>query len=1066
MNAPRHLLVRASAGTGKTHALTSRYLALLLGGADPAVVLATTFTRKAAHEIQGRVLERLAQAAGGGEALDRLSASVEREVTAPECLDLLARLLRGIDRIRIGTIDAFLVKLARLFALDLGLPADWRIADASESDHLRSEAVGEAVAGAAKLELLDLLRDFQRQSIGQSAHEELLRFVAEGRQALLESGPGAWDRIRPLPDALPEDLATAVAALPGFLVPRTKSGGEKVHWANAKRKLVECAERGAWADLLAVGIVKSVCAGKADFDRSPIEPAHLEVLRPLVEHARHLATETLARQNRASRALLERNERSYRALGRGLLGFEDLPDALRALGSSVDGPLDPHDIAHRLDARIDHLLLDEFQDTSPAQWRVLRPIADAILGDADGRRSFFGVGDVKQSIYGWRSAEPRLLRDFAKQRKKLETETLKTSYRSSRAVLGTVNEVFARLDENPAFTDDRGEERTEALAAAREFQEGFDRHEPAPRAGGDRPGAVTVLRARAAAEGQAAEAPVLVLAVDLVRGILAEAPAASVGILLRRRRWIPELIAKLREAGIPASDEGGNPLTDSIAVLHALSLLHLADHPGDLAAAFHVATSPLGPKVGLEPGTFRERAAAVARGVRRSLAELGFGAWLASIRPAGASEPSEGGGYGSWDAGRFGQLVDLAFAWEGRAGSRPRAFVEHVRKTKVEDPSAEQVRVMTVHGAKGLEFDAVILPELDVPLVRNERRLLTLRPDPEGEIEVVTHRLPKEIRAAHAELERVHQDVARRRIVEELCVLYVAMTRAIHRLDLIVRAREEEGGGLTFATILRGALGFDAAGEEGIAWEHGERTEPWFREEVARAPGTSVDPRGSAEPRVKRPLRLAPSRRPRSLPALSPSRADDVGPAQASNLLRPREVMTARGRLLHRLLQELEWIETFDRSDEDLLAIGRGIESDTDVLRAALADFRAALERPGTRQALSRPPGELELWRERPFSIRMAGPDGREALWSGAFDRVVLFRKAGELVSADLLDFKSDRVDASTVGNRAESYRAQMEAYRRALARITGLEETRIRARLLFLSLDALLFPGGFASPW
>src|SRR5207249_3229174 len=162
---------------------------------------------------------------------------------------------------------------------------------------------------------------------------------------------------------------------------------------------------------------------------------------------------------------------------------------------------------------------------------------------------------------------------------------------------------------------------------------------------------------------------------------------ATVGILLRRRVWIPELIRALREAGIAASDKGGNPLTDSAAVLQALSLLHLADHPGDLAAALHVATSTLGRKGGVGP---------------------------------------------------------------------------------------EQLRA------------------------RGERGLLTMRPDPEGEIAVVTHGVKKEIARLHAELERVRADVARRRMVEELCVLYVAMTRARHRLDLIVQGREKEGGGLSY----------------------------------------------------------------------------------------------------------------------------------------------------------------------------------------------------------------------------------------------------------------------------
>jgi ATP-dependent exoDNAse (exonuclease V) beta subunit len=1233
VNRNRHLVVRASAGTGKTYALTSRYLALLFAGTDPGSILATTFTRKAAHEILDRVLARLADAARDDAKRAELSGAVGRDVSADECLDLLARLLRGMERIRIATIDAFFAQLARLFALDVGLPPGWRIADESEGDALRAEAVADAVAGAGKLELLDLLRDLQRQRIGQSVHRELLEFARVGREALIESRREAWEKIEPLPPVEPAVLAAAVAALPLLPLPTSKSGKSagmpKPYWAKCKERLIECAAREDWSGVLEIKLAEKVCAGETQYDRVTISPEHLEVLRPIVARALREATEQLALQNRASRALLERHEDSYQALARsrGLLDFSDLPEALAPVsggmpgararrsssgdagGSAAESAVAERefDLEHRLDGRVDHLLLDEFQDTAPVQWRVLRPIADAILADASGEKSFYCVGDVKQSIYGWRAAEPRLLGDLAAKRPNLVEQTLKDSYRSSRAVLGTVNEVFAAIATNPAFTDEKGDERTEAAAAAAEFQRSFVKHESARRAGEEPPGAVFLLRAPIAKESEPEESPTLALTVERVLGILADAPLASVGILMRRRKYIPELIQRLREAGIAASDQGGNPLTDSAAVLHALSLLHLADHPGDLAAAFHVATSPIGARVGLTPEMFdqataadptpattslaseratspkkkssepsaredggadgfdetrdaspdglehrsveterrehalsfaRARASAAARDVRKALSKSGFGGWLASIRP------TEGDGYDAWDVGRFGQLVDLALAWEARAGSRSSAFVEHVRKTKVEDPSSAQVRVMTVHGAKGLEFDAVVLPELEGRLAQREDRLLTLRPDPEGEIEIVTHGLTKVVSAAHALLERVRADVAKRRMVEELCVLYVAMTRARHRLDLIVKEREKEGGGLTYAAILRGALRVAPNGEnliavasplttsEFVAWQHDAGTIPWFPKQLGAtsadavreksegasaqagspvptrasvqtrrsvqtrasvqagtsgpnspsakataSPGVpesakaaasakvptspqvgasaradvSGEPSGSVEPR--RGLRLAPSRRPRSLARLAPSNQHEIGLVSAASLLRPHDAMTVRGRLMHRLLQEVEWIETFERSDDELLAIGRRLHGDERFVRETVKEFRAALGRPETRKALSKPEGEVRVWRERPFTI-VSGGAGGETMWSGAFDRVVVWLDGGRACKACVIDFKTDAVSGDALQERVESYRGQMGAYRSALATMTEVNPRDVEARLLFVSAD------------
>lgn len=1193
-----HLLVRASAGTGKTYQLTSRYLALLFGGADPHTVLATTFTRKAAHEILDRVIDRLAGGAREQGELAKIEAAIGRKSSPEECTEVLERLLRGMDKIRIGTIDSFFAQLARSCALDLGLAPGWRIADEAESELLRSEAVVDSVAKAEKLELLELLRDLQRQSVGPSVHEELLRFVREGREALLESKAEAWERIRPLPDVKPEELAAALAALPGLALPRTKSGknagGERIRWSTDRARLVELTGRGDWDEVIKAGLAQKVCAGEATFDKVPIEAAHLAVLRPIVAHALHEATKELALQNRAARTLLEKHEASYGALSRarGLLRFEDLPNALAPIAGGDPLTARGVDLPHRLDGRIDHLLLDEFQDTAPVQWRVLKSIAEPILRDESGRRSFFCVGDVKQSIYGWRTAEPRLLGEFTRKRPTIRTEELHESHRSSAPVLETVNQVFEGIAKNPAFVDSDGKERVEAQAAAAEFQKGFVHHVPAKRAGGELPGAVFVVRAAAADDRGGRESAALTAAVERVRGILEEAPAATIGILTRRRKWIPELIHRLRKHGIHASDEGGNPLTDSVAVLHALSLLHLADHPGDSAAAFHVATSPLGRKVGLtveelergidesrgtaeggeiagqrgiaegreiaggrgiaerrvmaeeqnttgsksggeESSAMRladrsraSRSAVAAEGeraseaveagsakaaagqtrsvwqecvsevsqvVRRALAERGFGGYLASIRPA------DGEGYGAWDAGRFGQLVDLALAWEGRAGSRASAFVEHVRKTKVEDPSAAQVRVMTVHGAKGLEFDAVILPELDGALARREERLLTWRPEPEGAIEVVTHGARKEVSKAHAELERVRVEVAKGRMVEELCVLYVAMTRAIHSLDLIMQARESEGGGLTYAAILRGALRVDAAGADGLAWKHEKTAGRWFRTglagpeelsaeeklritrsagipskegtetlesdgEVVRGTATSQHKRlgGKGEPVESKAsaagrLQLGPSVVTRSLERFAPSRSKIMGLNLARDMIRPHDVTTVRGRIIHRLLAEVKWIETFDRSDEELMAIGRTIEPDDDVVASVLGEFRAALARPATKRLLSRPSGDAKVWRERRFSVVIPEPSGSLTLCTGAFDRVVVRRGEGRVTSAEIIDYKADQFDAATLCKRATLYGPQMNAYKRALGWITGLAQREIQTTLLFLAADLVM---------
>src|SRR5262249_51614862 len=155
-----------------------------------------------------------------------------------------------------------------------------------------------------------------------------------------------------------------------------------------------------------------------------------------------------------------------------------------------------------------------------------------------------------------------------------------------------------------------------------------------------------------------------------------EAPRRSIAVLVRSNKAIARLIRLLRDRGLRASGEGGNPLIDSEAVLLALSLLHLADHPSDSAARFHVATSSLGSRVGLPVDADAPAAGRLAARVRAELLALGYGPWLAALQPWVDAAPQ----FEAWDRRRFAQLVDLGYAWDARAGLRPGDFVTMVRE--------------------------------------------------------------------------------------------------------------------------------------------------------------------------------------------------------------------------------------------------------------------------------------------------------------------------------------------------------------------------------------------------
>ncbi|MBM3986283.1 MAG: hypothetical protein FJ296_11470, partial [Planctomycetes bacterium] len=487
------------------------------------------------------------------------------------------------------------------------------------------------------------------------------------------------------------------------------------------------------------------------------------------------------------------------------LRFEDVPRALQRAG--VPGG-DEGALALRLDGGLRHVLLDEFQDTSTPQWQVLAPLLRRALADA--RRHVFVVGDTKQSIYGWRAGEPRLLGALAGMG--LLSEDIALSRRSAPAVMEAVNALFADLPSNPGLGDEPA-----VADAARDWHgaAAFPHHETARQ---QLAGAVRLWELPTPDESGAEERRTLLAqaAADLVARLVQADPRASVGVLVRVNKPIPRLLHALRARGVPASGEGGNALTDSEAVLVLLSLLLLADHPGDTAAAFHVATSPLGPRLGLRFGDAAGQQALAER-VRSALLAGGYGAWL-DQRLADVRACPE---FSAWDRRRAAQLVDLGHAWDARATLRPGDFVAHVRGTPIEDPATARVRVLTVHAAKGLEFDAVVCPDLERdPLRRRgEPGLVWDRADPQGAISGIFLRVSRDkaAQAGHGSLVRLLDAALQREVREELCVLYVALTRARRRLDLLVSAARPAA--VSFAALLRHALQQDGApgGEPGAA---------------------------------------------------------------------------------------------------------------------------------------------------------------------------------------------------------------------------------------------------------
>ncbi|MDG2221081.1 MAG: UvrD-helicase domain-containing protein, partial [Rubripirellula sp.] len=194
----RPILVRASAGTGKTYQLTARMLRILLQGGSPETILATTFTRKAAGEILNRILMTLAAAADPEDpaALEKLRDQVSiPTLPASICLQLLDSLVSQIHRLRICTLDSLFAQLARSFPFELGLPPAWRQSDEIAEMLFRQRAADAVIALLEPAEMTTLLAMLGKGETKRSISRELLQVVDAAYSASRQCEPDAWDRL-------------------------------------------------------------------------------------------------------------------------------------------------------------------------------------------------------------------------------------------------------------------------------------------------------------------------------------------------------------------------------------------------------------------------------------------------------------------------------------------------------------------------------------------------------------------------------------------------------------------------------------------------------------------------------------------------------------------------------------------------------------------------------------------------------------------------------------------------------------------------------------------------------
>lgn len=1051
----QHVSILASAGSGKTYQLTNRYLQILARGAAPHAILASTFTRAAAGEIRDRILRTLAESAEADDKRHELTRRLQRPGLSRQfVLDLLTSLAHNLHRLQIRTLDSFFGTIVRCFCLELGLPSDARIVDEDEAARLRRAAIQRMLEEGDEDAIIELLSSLTEGSSERAVTDTIDNTVSGLYDLYREARyTDAWRAIAPAPTLSEAALDAAIADLRAAVPTGSPKRTIDAHAKDCER--VEQCRTGSSDDWMAFfdsGLAKAVASGDGCYFKKPIDGHTVAAYERLLAHARGVYRRRVIDQTRATHELLLRFDDCYRRVKHQhkVLTFSDLTVALAQ--ADLSGQLD--DICYRIDARLRHVLLDEMQDTSIQQWNALRPIVDETVSYIPEERSFFCVGDVKQSIYGWRNACPEIL-------SRVDTllgagagivkQTLATSYRSAPVIIEVVNRIFSALAHNPALQ--------RYPDAAQRWDEEFTAHSTTR---AELPGFVR-LRTVARCEDQAKRQNLrLAEAAHLVAELYHRRPGKTIGVLLRTNGAVGRVLYELgpTRLKIPATGRGGGPLTDAPAVNAILDLLRLADHPDHSVAAFNVLSSPLGPVVGLTedgPGP-RHR---VAARVRRLIASDGLARTLQPWVKAIAAEVDER------QYRRCMQLIQLAQTWDLRASLRCDDFVAMVETRAVADPAASLVQVMTIHQAKGLEFDIVILPELEGELASTRTLKVVYERDGDaGPISRIARHVSKDMWSMFDDLRPMFEQHIGRLAHESLCLLYVAVTRAREGLFMLIDPPSESARGAPArmaSLVLHALRPADHAGGPGpvepdqVVFELGDPQ--WLAPHAPVAPA-APDPSAPHLETPQAPLTFAPTQGP-LLRTASTLASDLAGRTVSDVLVLSDGPTTAWATALRALFAEVEWLEEFRGDRRALRATVQAVVPNRDEAWAGarVEEFLGLLEAPELRRALSRggaPATALRVERQVPFARLEGG-----ALQTGEIPRVVLehddvAEATGPEVQvrrATVLGFCLDAVEGPEhAAERAAAYREPMSAWRAATAEQWGLGRAEVAGVLLFVS--------------
>jgi ATP-dependent helicase/nuclease subunit A len=1085
--------VAANAGSGKTHVLVQRVINLLLDGVEPEKILCITFTKAAAATMAKRVFDTLAKwttldDVGLDKAIREQSSLKPDAARRALARRLFARALDTPGGLKVHTIHAFCTQLLHQFPFEANVAARFTVLDDAEHTQLLEQLtlnvllegadapdgkLGRALAAAMVAAADQTFRDVVREAIAKRG----TIMTAGDRDTALANlsqslGVDPSDDIAKIEAEYFSDSLIAPSEWP--LLAKILAAGNKTDIEQARR----------FTGLMALQDAERVASYLQIFCTGEGTPRKSIVTKAIKDTA---LVERLCREQERICALLDRRravacrDRSaalltiaYEVLERylkekerrGLLDYDDLIDKALALLGNVDAAW----VHYKLDLGIDHVLIDEAQDTSKKQWQIVRHLTDEFTAGAGARpftRTIFPVGDEKQSIYSFQNAAPK---EFAEMRRYFERRhtsvgldfvfrELKHSFRSGESILAAVDLVFKSAEMAASVSSDAG---------------GFPPHLALPDA---LPGVVEIWEPEKPDERREIEgwdapfdlvnetSPRVKLARRIarhVRGLIARGAAKSgdVLVLVRQRGPLFEAIIRaLKHEGVAVAGADRLVLTEHIAVMDLMTLADALLLPQDDLALATVLRSPLFGfsddelfAIAWDRGRVSLRAALASKAregkkfadaiarldelAQDARRETPFG-FYAKLLGAGGARKNFLGRLGIEANDALDEFLNLALDYERRDTPSLQGFVAWLRDARTEvkrdmEIARDEVRVMTVHGAKGLEAPIVILADtMTPPTGPKPPRLLELA----GGAIIWAGRKEDDVPSV-----ATARDAAKSEAENEYRrLLYVAMTRAADRLIICGADGRTKRPDRCWYDLVRGPLDAFLVEED----DGGEKVLRFRRTPAGAVAATApaAVPEKIAQREFPAWLRQpAPTEVPRSAP-LSPSSAFDeeifqIAPTAGSAA--DRQKALERGRLVHRLMQALPDIPPERRQDAAERYLANAATDFAPAEQAAMAKQVLAILDDKNFAEIFAPGSRAEV----PIVGRIARAGRDPIAVAGQVDRLV--------VTSDtvlIADYKTDRIVPDRL-DATHPYVTQLALYRAVLSGV--FPGKAVRAALLF----------------